>query len=211
MNTSDNTGHTDMTPKNENSLPDSSLNTVSSSNNSLNKLSTEVTNPSKKALSYIFKLDATKRKLEGINKKIEKLADKSVELDAMIKEKHRVYVVLEKHYYKINIKYQEILSAFHQNLSLHGIDNINIITNQHQHDAFLEKISNSKEKKQMSEILDSLYISFLNTTVQQSVSQDIHQKMTDLQKEIIDLRKQFDDNQDLLTEAYKQFDDVDKE
>ena len=49
-----------------------SLNT--SSNTPANKSLTEIANSSKKDISYIFKLNATKRELERINKKIKDAA-----------------------------------------------------------------------------------------------------------------------------------------
>ena len=175
------------------------------------KSSTDIVKSSNKNLSYIFKLDATRRKLESINKKIEKLFDDAGDLNALIKEKHRVYIVLEKHYYEIYIKRQEMLSAFHQSLTLHGINNVNQVTEQAPRDKFLAKYTTPEDKKQMSDMLDSLYISFLNTGVQQSVLDDLNGQMIAIQKEISVLNKKFDDNQKLLDETTKQFNDVDKE
>jgi len=186
-----------------------SLNT--SSNTPANKSLTEIVNSSKKDISYIFKLNATKRELERINKKIEKLLDKATDLNAMITENHRLYIVLEKHYYDVYIKRQEMLSAFQQSLKLHGVNHVNQVIDPHHRDKFLKRFSKPEENKNMSDILDSLYISFLNTGVQQSVLQDINQKMLAAQKEIANLDKQFDDNQKLLDEKIKQFADIDAE
>jgi hypothetical protein len=208
-NTLEQKGSNELLLKSETSKSES-LN-IPSGISSANRSSTEIVKSSNKNLSYIFKLDATRRKLESINKKIEKLFDDASDLNALITEKHRVYVVLEKHYYDVYVKRQEMLSAFHQSLTLHGIGNVNQVTEQEPRDKFLQKYTKPEEKKQMSDMLDSLYISFLNTGVQQSVLDDLNQQMIALQKEILRIDKQFDDNQKLLKETTKQFNDVDTE
>ncbi len=165
----------------------------------------------KKDISYIFKLDATKKKLENINKKIEKFYNKSIDLTAEMAEKNRVYLIFEKSYYETELKYQELLSAFHQSLTLHGLTTIDPVINHVERDTYLKSLAGDTERKNMATLLDGLFVSFLDTGIPKSVCDDLSQKMDALHKDIADLNKQFDANKKLMDQEDINFDQVNTE
>ncbi len=196
-------------PSNESHLSDK--NSVSSLNIPGNPSLIETTAIVKKDLGYIFKLDATKKKLESINKKIEKFYNKSLDLTALIAEKNRVSLILEKSYYETDIKYQELFNMFNQNLGIHWFENVNPVINQIERDAYLKTFTNDEDRQNMTVILNNLYISFLDAGVQKAILDSLSQNMTTLQKEVADASKQLNDNKKLMDQEIKHFDEVNKE
>ena len=83
--------------------------------------------------------------------------------------------------------------------------------NQIERDAYLKTLANEEERQNMTAILNSLYVSFLDAGVQKAILDSLSQNMTTLQKEVADLSKQFNDNKKLMDQEIKHFEEVNKE
>gem|GEM_PF-2568053 len=78
----------------------------------------DISTSSKKDLSYIFKRDATKKKLEAIEKKLVKLQQKSIDKENTINEKREVLSIFLNQYYTLDLEHNELFTAFQLNLTL---------------------------------------------------------------------------------------------
>lgn len=93
----------------------------------VNKSSTDIATTAKKDINYIFQLNVTKKKLETIQKKVEKLLAKSAELENMINEKYALQKIFVKQYYDLDLKYQRNLVDVSQRMTSYGIENPSVL------------------------------------------------------------------------------------
>ncbi len=103
----------------EKKVSDSTQNTAS--NTPVAPSSVEVTKTSKKDLSYIFQLNVTKKKLQQIENKIEKLQNQSLVQENIIQEKYLEYQTLLKQYQALSLKYTKNFTIFSHTLNFYGM------------------------------------------------------------------------------------------
>lgn len=172
---------------------------------------TEVIASSKKDLSYIFKLDVTKKKLESINRKLEKLSDISLNLIAVMDEKNREYQILEKIFYDTQLDYLKLSNAFLKSLDFYGFKHVDQIINADQRELFLKNLKSDEDRNTMIQIMTNLRTSFADVGIQKAVLDDYSEKMKKSKQEMAELGKQLGENQKLVNQTTLQFQNIDKE
>ena len=204
------------------------LGNVSSTNKSLTDISTS----SKKDLSYIFKRDATKKKLDAIEKKIAKLEEKSVDKENILQEKREILSILLNQYYTIDLEHNELFTAFQLNLTLSGVKDVQILTNPQTREKFLQQYASNlhkqlsqtlapEQKDQIEKLiqqqvqkeddtLDSLYVASLNVQAKKMLLDDRKKDIDTLKQEIKTLQKEFAEHQEVIAKTNEEFFDEDK-
>ncbi len=220
---------------NEVSSWEKSLNTHSNALTS--KPSTEITKSSNKDISYIFKLDATRRQLEKILKDIDKLDKEFVKKENEVNEKYREYVFLSEQLYTLDLEYKELSITFDQNLRFYNIKNSKIILDFQKRDRFLNRFANDvkkkllddnpakrdqkerrnhiqevaqQEKEKMRETINALYATYLNTDIKKKVLDKKNKETAAAKKALADQKDKLTECQDSLNKALKEYDDVNK-
>jgi len=212
---------------NEVSSSDKSGNTSST-----NKSLTDISTSSKKDLSYIFKRDATKKKLDAIEKKIAKLEEKSVDKENILQEKREILSILLNQYYTIDLEHNELFTAFQLNLTLSGIKDVQILTNPQIREKFLQQYASNLHKQftqtslpeqkdqiekliqqqvqKEDETLDNLYVASLNVQAKKMLLDDRKKDIDTLKQEIKTLQKEFAEHQEVIAKTNEEFFDEDK-
>lgn len=212
-------------------------NEISSSEKPINASSTskalaDISTSSKKDLSYIFKRDATKKKLEAIEKKLVKLQQKSIDKENTINEKREVLSIFLNQYYTLDLEHNELFTAFQLNLTLNWIKDLQILSNPQARENFLLQYTatlrkqfsqtlSAEQKNQMKTLIEqevkkedenltNLYISLLNVQAKKSVLDDRKKDIDLIKQEIKILQKEFADHQELIDKTNEEFFDEDK-
>lgn len=205
------------------------MNTSSSATNKTQ----EVSVTPKKELSYIFQLDATKKKLERIDKNIDKLQEKMNKLQALYHEKTSMVDFHAENVYASEMEYKRQSSILNLNMKENKISNISSIVDLKKQEIFLRRYMNSylkqtivpllktsketdkqklndimnsllgQERKRMQEILASLYNLHFTVEVEKDMFKVKNEKLTALKKEVEELQKQ-------ITELANQIKNEDK-
>lgn len=200
---------------------------------STSKSLTDLTTSSKKDLSYIFKRDATKKKLDYIEKKLVKLVEKSMDKENIINEKREILSIFLNQYYALDLEHNELFTAFQLNLTLSGIKDIQVLSNPQIRDSFLLQYAGNlhkqlsqtlppEQKDQIKQIiqqqvqkvdenLNALYIASFNVQAKKALLDSRKKDIDALKQEIKILKKEFADYQEMIEKTNEEFFDEDKQ
>ena len=200
---------------------------------STSKSLTDLTTSSKKDLSYIFKRDATKKKLNYIEKKLVKLVEKSMDKENIINEKREILSIFLNQYYALDLEHNELFTAFQLNLTLSGIKDIQVLSNPQIRDSFLLQYAGNlhkqlsqtlppEQKDQIKQIiqqqvqkvdenLNALYIASFNVQAKKALLDSRKKDIDALKQEIKILKKEFADYQEMIEKTNEEFFDEDKQ
>lgn len=200
---------------------------------STSKSLTDLTTSSKKDLSYIFKRDATKKKLDYIEKKLVKLVEKSMDKENIINEKREILSIFLNQYYALDLEHNELFTAFQLNLTLSGIKDIQVLSNPQIRDSFLIQYADNlhkqlsqtlppEQKDQIKQIiqqqvqkvdenLNALYIASFNVQAKKALLDSRKKDIDALKQEIKILKKEFADYQEMIEKTNEEFFDEDKQ
>ncbi len=154
-----------------------------SANTAVNKSSTDIATTAKKDISYIFQLNVTKKKLETIQKKVEKLLAKSAELENMINEKYALQKIFVKQYYDVDMKYQRNLVDVSQRMTAYGIEDPSVLLHPDKRADFFNTYIANYQKN-----LNAQFVTILKTF--QTVAPDDSSEEKEKKKQAFDAKKQ---------------------
>lgn len=216
---------------NEASVVDQSSNTVQ--NSSLSKMSTDITKPAKKDLSFILQQAVTKKKLENIQKQIDKKMNESVEIDNEFQQVFSMLNTLKEQYYNDLHELKDLTATFNQKLQFYGIADVNSILSNQQQIIFLHTTANElrntlsalempawlspeqrtaiientvdNEQQKYEKVLNELYLSFMTISTKQNLLQDKAKEINPVEKDMKRLQDMFKKNQERLIELQKKY------
>lgn len=214
----------------------SEKNIVSTPSSSERVSSASIVQSSKKILNYLFTLDVTRKKLEGIEKKIKKLVLASESLLSDIEDKKQELLVLKTQYSDILLDYNTSIFMFKSNLALCGIDDPNIIINAEKQEAYFavyeqelmgffsaENNKRAKSEKQSKQELativkqeidnkkkqlEELFQENLNAWVKQQIMEFQESKITTKENELLLLNDKFIQNQNTQEKLLKKIETI---
>lgn len=131
---SENKNSTEIT-NSEQRTPENLLNR--SSNPGINKTPTDITTTAKKDINYIFQLNVTKKKLETIQKKVEKLLATSAGFENELNDKYALQQMFVKQYYALDLKYKRNFIEVTQRMASYGIEDPGVLLDPAKRDDFL--------------------------------------------------------------------------
>jgi len=226
----------DMDTKTDVVISDSFNVASSSSNTSSNQSSTDIIETSKKSLSYIFKLAVTKKKLETVEKKIEKLTIESITLENNIQDKHHMLGLFLEQKNNLDLDYKHFLATFDEGLRFNGVSDRGIVLDGKKRQKYLQKHETmvkkslvqlqkpakmeqevrdtsleqalQQEVQKHSQFLDELYEPYRNAQIKKAVLDQKIKEIHVLEKELATLDKKFTDNQNNLDAADIKLNDI---